>query len=705
MAAPTTIQSGFFAGVRQRDLIVPVGLVGILGLMIVPLPTLALDGLLAINITLSLVVLLTAVQIRRAMDFSVFPTLLLITTLFRLALNVSTTRLILLHGSEGTGGAGEIIETFGVFVVGGSYVVGIVIFLILTLINFVVITRGSGRIAEVSARFTLDALPGKQMSIDSDLASGLITQPEAKARRQDLANEADFYGAMDGSSKFVRGDAIAGLVITAINIIGGLIIGVAQNDMSVGDAATTYTILTIGDGLVAQIPALLVSTAAGVVVTRTDEAADLGGQISFQLFSNPKVLVASAVGVGGLMMVPGMPVIGFGILMGSLLYRAKKAAEEPPQKQGELGPIQSVEEPGDRREDEEGEIFDLLPVQALQLEVGYGLIPLVDAKESGEIIKRVTGLRKNMARDLGLVLPPLHLKDNLELDPGEYRLMIHGVEIVRGSVMPDRLLAMDPGDVRDKIDGIETVEPAFGLPAIWIRQGQRSEADLAGYTVVQPAAVVVTHISEAIQSEAHQLIGREALQDLLDVVAHRSPKVVDELIPNVLSHAEILAVLRNLLKERVSIRDLRTILETLAEASRHSKTTYFLAESVRERLGPAVVQSLCDQHQRLHAAIFDAASENALRSVTLRQENDVSLAPDLAMAQRLLEQLQEAVTRLHEKGHEAVIVTPADLRYALWKFASRFVPQLQVIGQNELPARIELITEMSMNVPSVAATA
>jgi flagellar biosynthesis protein FlhA len=698
MANSIVQKGGAFAGVNKRELVMPIGLVAILALMIVPLPPVILDALLAINITLALMVLLTAIQVRQPLDFSVFPSLLLVTTLFRLSLNVSTTRLILLDGDAGTNGAGQIIETFGLFVVGGSYVVGIVVFLILTLINFIVITRGSGRIAEVSARFTLDALPGKQMSIDSDLASGLITQSEAKRRRKELAQETDFYGAMDGSSKFVRGDAIAGLIITGINILGGLIIGVVELDMTVGVAAETYTVLTIGDGLVSQIPSLLVSTAAGVVVTRASDDGDLGGQFKKQLFMKPSVLVASSVIVLGFIAVPGMPVVSFLLIAAALMYAARKAIEAAKEE-----PTEVVEEGVNPEESsEEEQLLDLLPVQPLQLEVGYALIPMADAKEGGEIVKRVAGLRKNIARELGVVMPVMHLKDNLELDSGEYRLMIHGVEIVRGSVMPDRILAMDPGDVREIISGIETIEPAFGLPALWIREGEKTQAELAGYTVVQPAAVIVTHISEAIQREAHQLLGRDELQDLLEVIAMRSPKVVDELVPNVLTHAEILGVLRGLLRERVSIRDLRTILETLSEACRLSKSTNFLTERVRERLGSAIVQSVIGSDNKLHAAIFDAASENALRQVLIRQENDVAIAPDLGMAQNLLAQFQKAVQVLHERGYDASVVVPTDLRYALWRFASRFVPQVHFIGQNELPSRVELNTEITMSLHNVS---
>ncbi len=707
---PTPRSSIFnIAGVNRRDLILPMGLVSIIGLMILPLPPVLLDLLLAANITLALVMLLTSVNVRRTLDFSVFPSLLLVTTLFRLALNISTTRLILLGGHEGTDAAGSIVQTFGDFVVGGSYIVGAVVFLILTLINFIVITKGSGRVAEVSARFTLDALPGKQMSIDSDLAAGLITQDQARTRRSELAQETDFHGAMDGSSKFVRGDAIAGLVITAINIIGGLIIGTLQQDMAVGDAVQAYTILTIGDGLVSQIPALLVSTAAGLVVTRTtSDGNDLGVQLAGQLFGSPKVMTATSLVLFGLMLVPGMPTVAFLVIIAGLLFGARRLPAilpggGTPREGGRAGP--DARPPGapdagpGTQPDQKARLMDVLPVQTLELEVGYGLIPLVSGGENdakGDLVDRVAALRQNFARDMGIILPPIHLKDNLELAPGAYRLLIRGVADIDGEVMPDRLMAMDPGDVRETVDGVETTEPAFGLPALWIRSAHRTRAELAGYTVVAPAAVIITHVSEALVREAHQLIGREELQALLDIVSDHSPRVVDELIPTVLSHVEVLAVLRMLLREQVSVRDLRTILESLSENARQSKATHFLAEQVRQRLGPRIAQSLMGPDGKLHAAIFDAPSEDALRSVTMRHDGDVALAPDLGMAREVLEQLKVASDTLHDLGYPALIVAPSDLRYPLVKFATRFLPQVRFMSQSELPPRVELITHRTL---------
>ena len=701
--AGTTTARAAAPGIRRRDLIMPIAIVGILGLMIIPLPAFLLDLLLAVSITLSVVVLLTAIQVRNSLDFSVFPSLLLISTLFRLALNVSTTRRILLYGDQGIDAAGEIIRTFGQFVVGGSFVVGIVVFLILTLINFIVITRGSGRIAEVAARFTLDALPGKQMSIDSDLASGLITQDFARKRRQELALETDFYGAMDGASKFVRGDAIAGLVITAINIIGGLIIGVLQEGMEIGEAAKTYTVLTIGDGLVAQIPTLLVSTAAGVVVTRAAESSDLGRQLIRQLFRNPKVLYAGATILALLSLVPGMPKLAFWVLAAGLFWAGRRGQvtwfeDEDEDDSAPGGPDRGAGPPATPAEAEEEQLARTLPVEALELQVGYGLVPLVDTKEGGELVGRITALRRNFVRDLGFILPKVFLRDNLELTPGGYRLLVHGVEEAAGDVMPDRLLAMDPGDVRNPVDGVETVEPAFGLPARWIRQSHKARAELAGYTVVDPATVVITHVSEVMQREADKLLGREDLQQLLDVVATRSPRVVDEVVPSVISHAELLAVLRALLRERVSIRNLSRILETLAEAARFGKSVPYLVDQVRQRLGPAIVQKLLGADGRLHAAFFDAQSEDTLRQLMVRNESDVVLTPDLRTAQTLLAQLQRATHTMHERGHQAVVLAAVDLRYALGRFADRFVSGLAVLSQSELPSRVEVVTELTLSV-------
>jgi len=689
MADETAKSWTSFLTLDRNEMMMPMVVVGILALMILPLPPVILDILLAINITVALIMLLTAIQVRDSLEFSVFPALLLVTTLFRLSLNVASTRLILIGGSSGTDAAGEIIKTFGHFIVGGSYVVGIVVFLILTLINFIVITKGSGRIAEVTARFTLDALPGKQMSIDSDLASGLITQDEARSRREKLSKETEFYGAMDGSSKFVRGDAIAGLVITAINIVGGLFIGVAQADMTFADAGAAYTILTIGDALVSQIPALLISTAAGVVITRVADSRGLGAQVTGQLLREPKVLIPGAAILVALALVPNMPLTPFAILIVGLLYMAKKGAEAK-----EKPDIEELKKPKPELSEEE-QLERLLPVETLELEVGYALVKLVDTRENGEVVKRISGLRRNIAKELGIILPPVHVRDNLELKPGEYRLLIHGVEAARGEIMSDRLLAMDPGDATEKVDGIATTEPAYGLPALWIRPSQKTRAEISGYTVVEPSTVIVTHISEILHRDAHSLIGRDELQQLVEVVAKRSPKIVEDLIPNILSHAELMTIIRALLQDGVSVRDMRAILEVLTEAAPVSKATHYLVDRVRVRLGPSIIQNLMAEDSRLHVGFFDAESEDLIRQSLATTDLDIQLALDLSTAQALVRQFQRVLEAQQSQGYAPVVIVPPDLRYAMQKFASRFAEGIIVICQREIPPRTEVVTDVT----------
>ncbi len=678
---------------RPGAIVMPAVMIGVLALLILPIPTLLLDFLLTVNITISVLILLTSIQLKRPLDFSVFPSLLLVTTLLRLGLNVSTTRLVLLHGAEGSDAAGHIVKTFGDFVVGGNFIVGIVVFLILTLINFIVITKGSGRIAEVSARFTLDALPGKQMAVDADLAAGLLTQDQARERRKELARETDFYGAMDGAQKFVRGDAIAGLIITGVNILGGLVIGVAQFGMPFGEAAEVFTTLTIGDGLVSQIPALIISTASGMVITRAAEDNDLGKQIALQALMNKSVLIGTAVTLGALVLVPGMPFLPFAVLAGGLLYASRRAkpAEAPatPGSKAVTREPPRLGEPAPRRTEEE-EVTSLIQVHPLELQVGYGLVPLVGKDTT--FVRRITGLRKNAAKDLGIILPGIHVRDNLELTPGEYRLLVHDVEVARATVMPDRLLAMDPGDARKKLDGIATKDAAFGLPALWIRQSQRTDAEISGYTVVDPETAIITHLSEVLGSAASRLLGRDEVQKLIDIVALKSPRVVEELLPTQLSYAELIAVLRHLLEERVSIRDLRGILEALAEAVRYGRSTFYLVDQVRLRLGPAIAQHYVESDGKLHVAIFDGATEDVLRQFVLRNESESVLAPDLQTAQSLLAQLQQAHQKLQARGHSTVVVVPPDLRFPLRRFVARLMPQVVMLSQAELPSRLDVVT-------------
>jgi flagellar biosynthesis protein FlhA len=670
---------------NRRDVIVPIFVVGVLGIMMLPLPSMALDVLLAVNITFSLAIMLTSMHIRRPLDFSVFPALLLVTTLYRLAINVSTTRRILLEGHTGTHSAGQVIETFGNFVVGGNYVVGLVVFLILIIINFAVITKGAGRIAEVSARFILDALPGKQMSVDADLAAGLLSQEQARHRRAELGQEADFYGAMDGASKFVRGDAIAGVIITGINIVGGLVIGVGQAGLSFTEAAETYTILTIGDGLVSQIPALVISTAAGLVVTRSSAGGNLGSLLIGQTLGNPRVLMTVAGVVTALAFVPGLPALPF-LLLGSGLYWMKRNLPSAEAQAGDMDTDDDVQE----EVSEEAELQDMLQVEPLQLDVGFSLVPLVDKERGGELLDRIVGLRKRFARDFGILLPPVHLRDSLDIGGDDYQVLLNGVIVASGSVMPGRVMAMDPGDVSEEVEGIHSMDPAFGVPALWIHSADQERAEMAGYTVVEPGAVLATHLSEVFKENAADIVGRQELQELVDVVARRYPKLVDDLIPGILGYSEVLSVVKNLLREKVSIRDLRSILEALADGARLTKSPTFLTEHVRQRLGPMIAQSLAEPDGKLYAALLDPMCEEALRGCLIRDDNDVALSPDLNVAQGLLLGLQNAIEELSLAGRRPVVVAPSDLRYALWKFAHRFLPQITIVAQQELPPRLEV---------------
>jgi len=534
---------------RRSDLVLSIGVVGILGVMIIPIPPIFLDLSLSFSITLAIIVLLVSTSISRPLDFSVFPSILLVSTLLRLSLNIAATRLILMRGDEGIEAAGKVIKSFGEFVVGGNFIVGFVVFLILVIINFVVITKGAGRIAEVSARFTLDAMPGKQMSIDADLNAGLIDDAEARRRRQDISREADFYGSMDGASKFVRGDAIAGIIIMVINIIGGFLIGVLQKGMPMAEAAKTYTILTIGDGLVAQIPALITSTAAGMIVTRAAAEANLGAEVIKQLLMNPKALGTAAGILAFFGMIPGLPHIPFLMLaavtgtgayfLGKAVKREEEAAPPPAEA---MKPVETLE--------------SLLPIDALSLEIGYGLIPLVE--EGGPLLTRIKAIRKQMATDMGFIVPPIHIKDNLSLKPTEYSILIKGVEVASAEVMVNKYLAISPGTEKIKIEGIPAVDPTFGLPAVWIDEIGMERAQLAGYTVVDVTSVIITHITEVIKNYAHELLGKQDVQKLLDNLAKTHPKVVEDLIPGLLNLSAVQRVLHNLLKERVSIRDDRS---------------------------------------------------------------------------------------------------------------------------------------------------
>jgi flagellar biosynthesis protein FlhA len=662
----------------KADLLMPLAVLGILAILILPLPALALDLLLALNVGVAILMLLVSLSLARPLDFSVFPSLLLITTLFRLGLNVATTRLILLHGSEGPGAAGHLIETFGRFAVGGSLIVGAVVFLILLVVNFAVITKGAGRIAEVSARFTLDAMPGKQMSIDADLSAGIIDDREAKARRSGLEREAEFYGAMDGASKFVRGDAVAGLAITAINIVGGLIAGLARDHLTLAAAGETFTLLTVGDGLVSQIPALLISTAAGIVVTRAGAGQSLGGQVGSQLFGNKLVLQAGAAVFGGLALIPGMPTIAFLSLAGGAFYLSRNAGKPSPEARA-----------ADRKKKDEDSLkpermSDVLAVEPLELQIGVGLLPLIDIAKGGELPGRVVALRKQLAQDLGVVLPSVHLRDNLRLGQFDYRVLLRGLEIGRGVAHADRLMALDPRGSKPMMEGLPAKEPAFGLPAVWIKPTERAAAEAKGLTLVDPASVLTTHLSELLKRSAYELLGRQEAQELIGTVAKEAPKLVEETIPGAVTLGELVRVLRGLLREGVSIRDMRTVLEAVADSAPRSKDIGFLVEQARRRLARQITTRLADPSGVVRAITLDRGVEEQLRASLVQSDGEAQLSPNLELAKTLLGQLESRAAALATAGHSAVLLAPPDLRRPIFDFAHRFTPDLWVVSAREL---------------------
>lgn len=660
----------------KSDMFVALGVVSVLGVMILPVPPFILDLLLSLSISVSIVILVTAVYIRKPLDLSVFPSILLITTLYRLGLNIASTRLILLKGSEGVDAAGQVIKSFGNFVVGGNYAVGFTVFLILVIINFVVITKGSGRIAEVAARFTLDAMPGKQMAIDADLNAGLINEAEARRRRQAISEEADFYGAMDGASKFVRGDAIAGLLITAINIIGGFIIGTIQQGMSVAQAARTYTVLTIGDGLVAQIPALLISTAAGIVVSRAGTETDLGRDITSQVFVNPKSLATAGVVMASLGLVPGLPHMPFFLLAasaGGLAYALSKPKAEDKAAQQPPAPAQ------------EPSIETYIEIEPLTLEIGYGLIPLVDASRP-ELLNKIKAMRRQLAAELGFIVPSIHIKDNLQLRPHEYSFQIRGIEIARGEVMMNHLLAVASGP-GGKIEGIPTTEPAFGLPAYWISEREAENAQAAGYMVVDASTVIATHITELVKRHAWELLTRTEVQGLLDAVSKNYPKLVDELIPSQLTLGGLQRVLQNLLKERVPINDLVTILETLLDHAPSIKDPEVLTEYARQALSRYITRQYASSDGAVHAMTLDPMFE---RSLLQAMEQGGAVSPD--MVSRLIKAVETAVKDGRFKSGHPLIICSSAVRRFLRKITERLIPSLVVLSNAELSPSSRLVS-------------
>ena len=681
----TTAATGLKAiNIEATSLFVAVGVVAILMVMILPLKPIFLDLLLSTNITIGLVILLVAMYNTNPLDFSSFPSLLLVTTLFRLSLNIASTRLILLHGHEGQGAVGAVINSFGNFVVGGDYAVGLIIFLIMVLINFIVITKGSGRIAEVAARFTLDAMPGKQMAIDADLNSGLIDEEQAKKRRKEISSQSEFYGAMDGSSKFVRGEAVAGLVIMAINIMGGFFIGVIRQGMELADAAQTYTLLTIGDGLVSQIPALIISTSAGIIVSRAASDVSMGKEFTKQFGMQPQALAVSSGIIMLFGLIPGLPHIPFlvlGVLMGGLAYMAfQTKAEEDISQEKEIEEKKATEPlPGSPET-----VESLLGLDTLELEVGYGIIPLVDENQDGDLLERIRSIRRQFATEMGIIIPPLHVRDNLQLRPDEYVLLVKGVEATRGELMVGYLMAMDAGAAKRKIEGIPTTEPAFGLPAIWIQPDKKEEAQVAGYTVVDPSTVAATHLTEILRSQAAELLGRQDTQKLLDHLAESQPKVVEELVPNLLTLGGVQKVLQNLLRERISIRDLLTICETLADNAPMSKDPDILTEYVRQKLSRSIVAGFLDDQGNLPVLTLATRTEDILRESIRQTEQGAYLSLEPNLAQRLLEAIEETAEKISNEGYQPIIITTAALRRHLRQLVERFMPQVLILSHNEL---------------------
>jgi flagellar biosynthesis protein FlhA len=653
----------------------------ILGMMILPLPPFILDLLFTFNIALAVMVLLVSMYTQKPLDFAAFPSVLLFSTLLRLSLNVASTRVVLLEGHTGPDAAGKVIEAFGHFLVGGNYAVGIVVFIILVVINFMVITKGAGRIAEVGARFTLDAMPGKQMAIDADLNAGLIGEDEARKRRTVIAQEADFYGSMDGASKFVRGDAVAGLMIMVINIVGGLIVGVAQHGLDIGTAAKNYTLLTIGDGLVAQIPALVISTAAGVVVSRVATDEDIGQQVVSQLFNNPRVLGITAAILGLMGLIPGMPhfaflvlAIGLGALARWQFQRTERAKQEStrPTPVATSAPAEVAEASWD----------DVALVDPLGLEVGYRLIPLVDRNQDGELLKRIKGIRKKFAQEIGFLAPVVHIRDNLELRPNQYRITLKGVIIGEGEAYPGQLLAIDPGQVSAPLQGTPTRDPAFGLPATWIDVGQRDQAQAYGYTVVDAGTVVATHLNHLINGHAHELLGRQEVQQLIERIGKDAPKLIEDLVPKTVTLNVLQKVLQNLLEEQVPIRDMRTIIDAISEHGARVQDPHELTALVRLSLGRAITQSVFPGNGDLEVVGLDANLERILTQA-LSAGGGTGLEPGLA--DTLLRETQAAVTRQERQGLPPVLLVQHPLRSLLSRFLRRSLPQLKVLSYAEVP--------------------
>ena len=691
----------------QRLLGVPIMLLLLLGLMTLPVPTLILDMFFTFNIALSIVVLLVTIYVLRPLDFAVFPSIILVATLMRLSLNVASTRVVLMYGHEGGDAAGKVIESFGEVLIGGNYAVGLVVFAILMIINFVVVTKGAGRVSEVSARFTLDAMPGKQMAIDADLNAGLVDAETAKVRRAEIAQEADFYGSMDGASKFVRGDAVAGILILVINIVGGLIIGIMQHDLQFNDAVQKYALLTIGDGLVAQIPSLLLSVAAAIMVTRNSSSEEMGDQILTQMFSTPRALGITAFVLFVMGIIPGMPhfvflMLAFFAAMGALWIVLRERTDSGdtllPMKAGTSAPklpggsTKKLDGPPPVNEaaPEAKELSwdDVQPVDVIGLEVGYRLIPLVDRSQGGQLLGRIKGIRKKLSQELGFLVPSIHIRDNLDLMPNVYQLTLMGVAVAEGEVYPDRELAINPGQVFGPLEGVKTVDPAFGLEATWISASEKDKAQTLGYTVVDASTVVATHVNHILAQHAYELLGHEEVQQMLDLLSKNSPKLADELVPNTLSLSQLLKVLQNLLIEGVPIRDMRTIAESITNLQPKSQEVGVLTNAARMGLSRLIIQSIVGGEKEIPVVTLDRALEQLLQKTVQQAGSDGnldSIALEPGMAERLQNSLSEMVEKLDKEGKPAILLVAASLRMLLARFVRHGVPNLKVLSFQEIP--------------------
>ncbi len=689
--ADTSIKSRL-TDVIQSGIGAPILLMGMLAMVILPLPAILLDMFFTFNITLSLIILLIVIYARKPLDFALFPTVILIATLMRLSLNVASTRVVLLHGHEGPDAAGQVIKSFGEVVIGGNFAVGLVVFIILIIINFIVVTKGAGRVAEVSARFTLDSMPGKQMAIDADLNQGLIDQDEARNRRDEVTREADFYGSMDGASKFVRGDAIAGILITLINVIGGFTIGMVQHDLSAAQSAEIFVLLTIGDGLVAQIPGLILSTAAGIMVTRENREGDMAGIFISDLFSKPKTLGVTSGVMTVIGLVPGMPHLAFLTFAGITGFAAWRIQNKKQSTELEVIQEQQVQQQQESEASDsdlkELSWDDVMPIDSIGLEVGYRLIPMVDKSQGGQLMSRIKGVRKKLSQDLGFLIPPVHIRDNLDLAPNVYRIALMGVSVGEAEVHPEHDMAINPGQVFGEINGIKTQDPAFGLPATWIEQSEKENAQTLGYTVVDSNTVIATHLSQLLNENATQLLGHEEVQQLLDRLAVSSPKLIEDLVPKILPLSTVVKVLQNLLNESIPVRDFKTIIESLAEYASQTQDVGILTAQVRIALGRFIVQHINGLGNELSVITLEPSLEQLLHQSIQMSEDGGGIEPGLA--ERIHQSLTKSAQTQEMNGLPAILLVSAQVRLMLMRFVKHSIPNMHVLAYNEVPDNMQI---------------